>query len=662
MNLFFVLFFGTVLTVLSNPSPVIVTTFEDEDDGALSLTQLEDISLREAILYSEEGATISFADESSAGLPLNAIITLESPLVIERSLNIDASARQSGIIIDGRGNGDDALDFEEDPQSVGSSVTFHENRCLMILGNSGNKPEVLLDNLTVQNGTAFHCGGNIFAYFTNLTVKNCSIKEGRALSLRLFYDPNFPSSHLSFDRYYGGGGLYCYGCDVALEDSVFESNRLNVHQGTSFLENRDTDFSHVEPRLAGAGVNLSNSTVQMTGCRIISNHAEGTSLEHSSDHIYGGGVAVLRNSTATIDQCLVEDNSSHGSQSDGGGIFTSQSQLTLTNSSIINNRTEGGSSDGAGVLLTANRVGLNIIENCTLADNHNADAHGGGISCWSSPLLISHCTIVDNFAPEGHGGGVFAAYTGSSREVFLQNSIVAANSQQQIAFWNETEKISSIGGNVFGSNLVEPDSGILTLSPLDHLSVADPLLLPLGLYGGFGPTRPPAPVSPALNAGVFSLTAHDQHQNSRFHGFPDSGSVEHVSTEDWDSVRDEDWDGDGLSLSTELAIGSDPYSADSLSRLSPFDMRVSDGEALFSAPYSNEAFLGTRWQVSRSPDLVGEFDPIFIYEYGTGLILGDFSSFFRTSDDLFQIEDPNPAEEKAFYRLEVIDAGNAPSD
>src|SRR5262245_24511025 len=87
------------------------------------------------------------------------------------------------------------------------------------------------------------------------------------------------------------------------------------------------------------------------------------------------------------------------------------------------------------------------------------------------PLTVNQSTLSGNVAPVG--GGIYKG--GGSLAVF--NSIVAGNTQNS-------------GNDIQGSATY---SGV-------NLTSGDPLLAPLGDYGGPTPTRPPLPGSPAIDA------------------------------------------------------------------------------------------------------------------------------------------------------------------
>ena len=96
----------------------IVTSLDDEDDGETSLDDLSDVSLREAVNHSDSNTSITFA----SSLDGETISLTEGELVINKNLNIDASALPNGVTIDGGGNGD----------FINDNATNNETRCFFI--------------------------------------------------------------------------------------------------------------------------------------------------------------------------------------------------------------------------------------------------------------------------------------------------------------------------------------------------------------------------------------------------------------------------------------------------------------------------------------------------------------------------------------------------
>jgi len=120
-------------------------------------------SLRDAIANVDGGGTIVFASDMDG-----KVIQIDTELIVNKSLDIDASILPNGIIIDGGSNADFILDDGE-------------TRCFFISdGDEDTMSSVVLINLTIQNGVveAEEAGANIHNR-EMLTLNGCEIKKGR---------------------------------------------------------------------------------------------------------------------------------------------------------------------------------------------------------------------------------------------------------------------------------------------------------------------------------------------------------------------------------------------------------------------------------------------------------------------------------------------------
>ena len=197
----------------------------------------------------------------------------------------------------------------------------------------------------------------------------------------------------------------------------------------------------------------------------------------------------------------------------GGAVYSYRdSSVTVKNCSLTDN-----SADEGGAIFSLGP--LRLIQ-CTLTRNHGK--YGGALQC-RAPTLVSHCTIVENDAE--FGGGIYNKYSSLN----LENSIVAANSSPSNGrdIFNQQAVLA-----YFGANLVQfvvddrPAAPTAGAKPI----TLPPLLAPLGRHGGYLPTMPPLPGSPAIDAGDDSATnrmATDQRGWPRQAGaHTDLGSVE----------------------------------------------------------------------------------------------------------------------------------------
>jgi len=375
----------------------------------------------------------------------------------------------------------------------------------------------------------------------------------------------------------------------------------------------------------GAIHNAFTGELAMTECTIFDNEAQDD----------GGGL--FNSGEATLTACKV---SSNGTLSSGAGIFNSGS-LSLATCLISSNSANVG---GGGVY----NIGPMAIDRCTFSGNVSEGGFGGGIvnsvnadltatnctvsgnAAWddgdgagifnAGPLSLNSCTIAANGVGEsGLGGGIFNAPAG---ELSLVNSIVAGNSPS-----SSSPDINGSIAELVGVNLVRSTAGItITFSGL----VADPMLAPLGDYGGLVPVMPPLPGSPVIEAAAILplSTAIDQLGNPRPAGpFPDIGAVEAVpfstlglDDADQDGIPDlvepslgltvgtndagSDGDGDGSSDADEIGNMTDPFDPAAYLRIAAFSKTlgfdpVTNPEFTISFP----TFPGLTYGVEADEDL-----------------------------------------------------------
>ena len=213
--------------------------------------------------------------------------------------------------------------------------------------------------------------------------------------------------------------------------------------------------------------NIQGSTVTLVGLTITGGYTDDngggiysanstltiTDSTISGNHAsYGGGIySTGTNSTLTITDCTISGNTAGrifilGGL--GGGIYNDTGTLTLTNCTISGNTTNGGK--GGGIYSTGTSPKLTatlILTNCTLSGNSAVNGYngfGGGIcNDYASILTLTNCTVTENKSYAG--GGICNLSTGT---VKLDNTIVAKNT----AYVNVTpNRITNFGEDVFGT-------------------------------------------------------------------------------------------------------------------------------------------------------------------------------------------------------------------
>jgi parallel beta-helix repeat protein len=184
---------------------------------------------------------------------------------------------------------------------------------------------------------------------------------------------------------------------------------------------------------------------------------------------------------------------------DGGGLRI-VGKATLTNCTITGNTARS----GGGLLINSRALaGATTLTNCTVSDNSASNIGGGLANYGSSRTGLTNCTVSGNSAPNRSGGGLSnIGFSNYGSALALRNTIVAGNT----------------GGDL---------AGPLTASSTNNLIGGNPLLAPLGGYGGPTQTMALLPGSPAIDAGTngAGIPSTDQRGEGRVGGV-DIGAFE----------------------------------------------------------------------------------------------------------------------------------------
>src|ERR1017187_5059952 len=273
--------------------------------------------------------------------------------------------------------------------------------------------------------------------------------------------------------------------------------------------------------------NRVTSTAVLDGFTISGGNASGTN---------GGGMLNISSSPTLANLTFSGNNAS----SDGGGIYNSGgSSPTLTNLTFsVNNASVGGGiyKDRKSTRLTSvtfsgnnalNGGGMDIdlsssptLTNVTFSGN--ASHQGGGIFIGpNSSVSLTNVTMSGNSASILGG-----AIGNSGLTVNCKNTIIAQNSSPQ--YPDGFGPVTSQGNNLIGNGT--GTTGFTNGTNNDQVGTAaspiNPLLAPLGNYGGTTQTMALLPGSPAINAGTSTgAPTTDQRGDSRV-GAVDIGAFE----------------------------------------------------------------------------------------------------------------------------------------
>jgi hypothetical protein len=348
----------------------------------------------------------------------------------------------------------------------------------------------------------------------------------------------------------GGGGIGS-GARLTISNSTISGNTAGDHGGGvdqygSSLTITGSTISGNRGRTYGGGIGIYNAIATITNSTISGNTVDTTDLGLSS---YGGGGIANHLGSLTVTNSTITGNTASGggapapySRGSGGGIYSSSHNpyvLTVMNSTITGNAAianNGNAAFGGGVFINYDfNPAPATIMNSTLSGNtasSSAGGFGGGIYLWGDGgrLTVMSSTLSGNTASGSGGSAGGGIASQHDRTVPIRNSIVAGN----------TAPISpDVGTRLtsWGYNLIGVGDGGTGYDPTDLVgtlaSPIDPLLEPLGDYGGPTQTLRPRPDSPAVDAGLhFNTVLADQR------GFPrhvdaaaDIGAVELQPTE-----------------------------------------------------------------------------------------------------------------------------------
>jgi hypothetical protein len=274
---------------------------------------------------------------------------------------------------------------------------------------------------------------------------------------------------------------------------------------------------------------------------------------------YGG--AIVNHGAMVLTGCTVSGNFSNLA---GGGIYN-DGTLSLSRCTLQGNTTRR---DGGGIY---NGHLLNLVH-CTISGNHT-DYDGGGVDNFDGDVTLTNTIIA-----------------GNETYMAVPNDMESGRSNNQGPVAHIIRKGTNIV-QIFSEFNGATDS-IVGPEPL----TADPLLAPLGNYGGFSKTMALKRGSPARNASGSSGSTLDQ-RGIPMTGIPDLGAYEAgISTmmnyDSWiwetlpaaastaDHAADADYDHDGWANQSEWASLTDPIDAKSYFKLATFgrvgpDYRIS---------------------------------------------------------------------------------------
>jgi CSLREA domain-containing protein len=367
----------------------VVTTNIDKDDHACT----SDCSLREAVLYSSAGDTITFAS-SLAG----KTILLYEELLINKSLIIDGSNLGSHIKISGAGAYTVFI-------VAGSNIEAIINHVDIINGVGSAGGIINGGSLTVSNSN-----------FSNNSGESGGITNGGSLTVS---NSTFSNNHSTSQGMSMGGGAINNSGTLIVTDSTFSGNDANWYggginnAGGVCTVSNSTFSGNVANRVmgfdGGNGGGIYNSSLLMVENSTFS----GNIADDSGGGIYNNGISAgVKNSTF----------SGNSAVNYGGGIYNN-STLSVANATFsANSATYGGGlySASGSTLGLENTILANSASNydclnagtLSLDTNNLIESNGLGGSACGTPLVATD-PMLGSLASNGGSTKTHALQVGS---------------------------------------------------------------------------------------------------------------------------------------------------------------------------------------------------------------------------------------------------------
>ena len=464
---FVVALLGCTIAMASFPAgaSALVITVDTTADAALSASDPGDCTLREAV---QAASTNLAVDGCTTGETpgADAIALPGGTITLTASNSLDEEANEEGDLDVGATGDGGPLTI-----GTGSVTTVDGSDSYRVIDQRAG--ELTLQNLVVTNGGGSP-GGGVRGVGGDLTLDGITVSS---------------SNNTAFAPGSGGGIAFepLSGATLSLDGSLVTGN------GSSSTP-------------LGGGISVGSGSALEIADSVISSN---TTQENGFSSNGGGGISSF-GTTVSITDSIVRDNSStvvgpNGTTPFGGGMWLAGSgEVTVEGSLIEGNRVEDARAGadanpaGGGVVLSgfvdATLLNTTIADNSVVLDSGTTTFGGGGLYDGTSGGLsvftrLSHVTLAENESPVGD-------------ELVVQND-------HRIAL--KSSVIDDSDGSVTDTCVVgfapTPTSGGRNVAPgttcplngTGDMPNTDPVLEPLGDFGGTSETAPPDPASPAVD-------------------------------------------------------------------------------------------------------------------------------------------------------------------
>ncbi len=363
-------------------------------------------------------------------------------------------------------------------------------------------------------------GGGLYVAAGTLTMTNDTLSSNNAVGGNSGYGGNYAGLGGGNGGAGSGGGLDVAAGRVYLTNDTLSSNNAVGGNG-GYGRNGSSSSSGVRSGPYGLGGAGSGGGLYLAGGSVTLNNDTLRSNQAVGGNGGPGGIGGYGSPRG--------DPAGNGGSGSGGGLYVAAGTLTMTNDTLGSNHAGGGNGGAGG---NGPVDGYGVGHPAGNGGNGGAGS-GGGLYLAAGTVSLNDDTLSSNNAGGGNGGkgggglpsgsiGSGGAVFGggidvvSSSNVLLHDTLIAAN----LAGGDPSDIQGSLN-TASDYNLIGDGSGGLSTANHNLLgssaSPLNPLLAPLGNYGGPTQTMALLPGSPALNAGDnTNAPAYDQ----RGPGFP----------------------------------------------------------------------------------------------------------------------------------------------
>ncbi len=327
-------------------------------------------------LYSAEGPGVTSIDATGLTGVYHVVqcVSDEGPDTVLEGFTITGGNANGSASSDRSGGG--MYNLSSSPTVT--NCTFTGNRCTWLGGGMCNeRGSPTVTNCTFTDNTVWYGGGGMCNYLGSSTVTNCTFTGNTAV--------------------YEGGGLYTWGDSSRVTDCTFRSNEaigeytgwvsglgggMGNYAGTPTVSNCLFDGNKGR---AGGGLSNSWAGATVTHCTFTGNEATAQ----------GGGILCWGEfgGATVVSDCTLSENAAGA----GGGLFSYEANLTVTNSTFSHNTADY---DGGGMY---NEQGTHTAINCLF--DRNKALNGGGMCNYSTSPTVTDCIFRGNTATGDRGGG-----------------------------------------------------------------------------------------------------------------------------------------------------------------------------------------------------------------------------------------------------------------